>query len=58
VSVLRTLAKRIDAAFSTEPRIAACDDAMSACPRFTMMDAISDAHLAQYLSLSWPRSIA
>lgn len=48
----------IDAAFSTEPRIAACDDPMRGCPRFTMMDAISDAHLAQYLSLSWPRAIA
>ena len=48
----------IDAAFSTEPRIAPCDDPMSACPRFTMLDAISDAHLAQYLSVSWSRAIA
>jgi peptidoglycan/xylan/chitin deacetylase (PgdA/CDA1 family) len=48
----------VDSAFSTEPRLAASDDALSACPRFTMLDTISDARLAQYLSLSWPRAIA
>lgn len=48
----------VDCAFSTEPRIAACDDSWKACPRFTMLDSISDAHLAQYLSVSWPRAIS
>ena len=48
----------VDSAFSTEPRMAMSADAFSACPRFTMLDTISDARLAQYLSLSWPRAIA
>jgi peptidoglycan/xylan/chitin deacetylase (PgdA/CDA1 family) len=48
----------IDAAFTTEPRVASGDEPLESCPRFTMLDAISAAQLGQYLSLTWPRAIA
>ena len=56
LGVVREL--QLDCAFSTEPRIAAAHDPMEACPRFTMLDAISGAHLAQYLSISWVNTVA
>jgi peptidoglycan/xylan/chitin deacetylase (PgdA/CDA1 family) len=47
-----------DFAFTTQPRLAAHDGDALTCPRFTMLEGISEAHLAQYLSWSWQRSAA
>ena len=47
----------VNRAFSTEPRFAADTDHVHATPRFTMLDTISEAQLAQCLSISWPRTL-
>jgi peptidoglycan/xylan/chitin deacetylase (PgdA/CDA1 family) len=47
---------RLECAFSTESRLARVGDECLALPRFTMLDTITDAHLAQYLTLTWPRA--
>jgi peptidoglycan/xylan/chitin deacetylase (PgdA/CDA1 family) len=54
VQIIKDLA--LDWAFSTESRMARADGAPTAVPRFTMLDSITEAHLAQYLSLTWPRT--
>lgn len=48
----------IEWAFSTEPRMAAASDAMDALPRFTMLDSLSSAQLAQYLAVRWRRRVS
>ena len=47
----------IDRAFSTEPRFATSADHVHAIPRFTMLDTISEAQLAQCLAISWRRAL-
>jgi peptidoglycan/xylan/chitin deacetylase (PgdA/CDA1 family) len=54
VDIVRSLG--CDVAFTTEPRMATSHGAMLECPRFTMLDSMSDARLAQYLTLSWQRA--
>lgn len=51
VSIVQTLG--LEHAFSTEARVAAADDPMEACPRFTMLDSIGESQLAQNLAVAW-----
>ena len=54
VGIIRQL--EIEWAFSTESQMARTGCSSTAVPRFTMLDAITDAQLAHYLSLTWPRA--